>query len=190
MRKVVLTALGILMLSLPLKAQETPKAELYWGYSLLRLEGTNLNGWNVSVAGVLNRHLAVVFDFSGQYGSDKEQIGASTIRSDFNAHSFLVGPRVSETVGRWTPYAHALAGITRLSVDSDIVSPTGVTTSSSKSDVSFGMALGGGLDYQAGASVTLRLIQADYFIARPDRFKDEGARVGAGIVIRIGRKTP
>ena len=190
MRKAVLAALFIFLISVPLKAQDIPKGELYWGYSLLRIEGLNLHGWNASMAGVINRNLAVVFDFSGQYGSEDEQFGSTLIHTDFNAHTFLAGPRVSEPFGRWVPYAHALFGVTRLSNELDIRPSIGPSISDSDSDVGFGMAVGGGLDYQVNDAVHLRLIQADYFVARPDGFKDEGARLGAGIVLRLGRRTP
>ena len=189
MRKQALLAGVFLLLPLSLMAQSTPKADLSLGYSYLRLEETDLHGWNISLAGTINKNLAMVADFSGHYSSDQQTIGSNTFTSDLNAHTFLGGPRVSETVGgKWTPYVHALFGVSRLNASTDARTASGTASSVESSDTGFAMALGGGFDIKASENVSIRLIQGDYFLVRPEGVKSEGARISAGIVLHIGRK--
>lgn len=189
MRKQIWIAGVFLLLPLSLRAQTTPKAEMLVGYSFLRIEENNLHGWNVSLAGVVNKNLAIVGDLSGHYSSEKQTFGTATFSSDLRAHSFLLGPRVSETVdGKWTPFAHALFGVSRVSASGDVRTAAGSSSSVEEADAGFAMAAGGGLDLKVSEKMALRLIQADYFLVRTDGFNSEGARISAGIVLRIGSR--
>jgi len=150
----------LLLLVLPVAAQEAPKAELFGGYSYANFDAgngadrLNLNGWNASVAGNFNRWFGVVGDFSGQYGS---QAGVKR-----NSHSFLFGPRFSARQNEWvTPFVHALFGTTRAHRESDSVEPA-------RTENAFSTAIGGGLDVKAGETLSIRLAQADYFLTRFD----------------------
>ena len=154
--------LGCLMLlAFPAAAQDAPKAELFGGYSYVNLEtGTglnrlHLNGWNVSLAGNVNRWLGIVGDFSGNYGS---QSGVKR-----NVHSFLFGPRFSyRSKGRVTPFVHALFGATRAHHDSFTGLP--VPSLPAQDETKFSMALGGGLDVRASNALAFRVVQADYLL--------------------------
>ena len=55
-------------------------------------------------------------------------------------------------------------------------------------ETGFSMALGGGLDLTAADRFSYRLIQADYYLIRADRFKHEGVRLSAGILFRFGKR--
>ena len=188
MRKLVLIGLGLFLFPLALPAQEIPQVELFWGYSLLRTERTNWHGWNFSAAANLNKNLALVTDVSGNYGSSEERITNLPSTADLTAHTFTVGPRVSEARGRWVVFAHALVGVTRLTADADVQLPSGPPLRVSDAEVAFAGFFGGGLDAVVSPSIALRLIQADYFVFRGDTFKNEGARIGVGLVFRWGKK--
>jgi len=194
MRNAILAAglLVFLPLSLLAQAQDpypAPKAEVFAGYSLLRIDGATSNGWDFSIAGNLSNNLGIVADASGHYNRESSVTGAGTTNSRLNFHSFLAGPRLTERRYKWiSPFTHALFGFSRVN-GSLGQSLTGVPSTSSKNDVSgFAMALGGGLDITADDRFFIRLIQADYFLVRADKIKHEGARISAGILFRFGRR--
>jgi opacity protein-like surface antigen len=109
---------------------------------------SNLNGWNGSVEGKVLPFVGLVADFSGHYGSVPLAVNptctaviggtCSTLSASTNIYSFLFGPRVSVSVGKIRPFAHALIGAAHMSESSSLLSG---------SDTSFAYALGGGLDY-------------------------------------------
>ena len=193
MGKVVLRVGWWLLLPVSLLAQgtagqpATPKAELATGYSYIRIEGSDLHGWNVSLAGNVNRNLGIVADVAGNYNSEESTVGTATTASDLTLTSVMAGFRVSErSHGIFTPFAHALFGMTRVNADLTVSGPT---PSTSTNDVTgFSTALGGGLDIAIGQRVALRLFQGDYLIIRSEGFKHEGARFSTGIVWRFGER--
>lgn len=192
------------LLAAPVMAQDAPKAEVFGGYSYLRLNsdtpatvslsGINLNGWNASVTGNFNKWLGVTGDFSGHYGSPS--IFGVEVKT--KTHLFLFGPRVSyRKSDRVTPFAQALFGGARLN---------GSTSLLSDSQTAFAMALGGGVDVKASKSVAIRLVQADYVLTRfkeasiacfanpllppcpvPGRATQNNVRLSFGVVFRFGQ---
>ncbi|MDD5543379.1 MAG: hypothetical protein PHX83_09405 [Acidobacteriia bacterium] len=171
MRKLLwLGLVAILVMPLSLLAQDYPKAEIFGGYSFQHVEGgTNLNGWNASLAGNLNNWLGVVADFGGYYG-------------DFNDHTFMFGPQISYRGDeRFTPFFHALFGGAHDS--GGLLEAKGSTA--------FAMAIGGGIDYNASKNFAVRIIQVDYLMTRfnipggshPNT--QNNARVSVGIVGRF-----
>ena len=195
MGKVVLRAGLWLLVPASLLAQgnaglpATPKAELAAGYAYVRIEGSDLHGWNVSLAGNVNRNLGIVGDFAGHYNSEKSTIGTATTSSNLTLTSVMAGLRVSERSNRmFTPFAQALFGMTRVNADLTVDQP-GTTSSTATNDVTgFSSAVGGGLDIRLGETVAFRLFQADYLLIRSDGFKHEGARISTGIVWRFGQR--
>lgn len=189
---------ALLLLGLPVGAQDAPKVELFGGYSFATFESGvglqrhHLNGWNSSITGNVNRWFGVTADFSGQYGS---MLGVSR-----NVHSFLFGPRFSYRGNdRVTPSAYALFGATRAHSD-----PPG--TLPPQTETAFSMAFGAGLDVKASQSLAIRVAQVDYL---PTRFEEAPAcilivppprscaprartqdnfRFAAGVVFRFGRR--
>src|ERR1051325_6105372 len=106
MRKNLWVICLVLFACLPVAAQDTPKVEVFGGYSWA---GGNFHGWNTSVTGNLSKSFGLVADFSGHYGSELD----GPIFVDEDAHSFLFGPRFSHRGKRLTPFAYALFGVTR-----------------------------------------------------------------------------
>ena len=190
MKKVALCVGVLLLLPLSLMAQAVPKIEMYGGYSFLRIEEINHHGWNLTFGPNLNKNLGIMAEFSGHYGSRTDTIFTGTdSKTDSMVHSFLLGPRVFQTVGGvWTPYVQSLFGITRVDVDGTVIQGGKTVSTSSDGDLGFGMALGGGLDVKATDAIAFRIFQADYIVVRVGGAKSEGGRISTGIVFHFGQR--
>jgi len=180
MRKTLWIFVAVLFTPLAAKAADAPKAEVFGGYSYFRAnEGftLNLNGWNASITGNVNRWLGVVGDFSGHYGSES---GSFLVpgKADLSSHSFLFGPRFSyRGHDRITPFAHALFGVNHARAHS-----FGLTLK----DTAFSTAIGGGFDVKLSNSFALRALQADYVMTRFGGETQNNARLSFGVVYRWG----
>ncbi|MEK6302834.1 MAG: outer membrane beta-barrel protein [Acidobacteriota bacterium] len=199
----------VLVCSLSAKAQDFPKAEVFGGYSYLRADRVNFNGWNASVAGNLNSWFGLVADFSGHYDSASTRSeftfpgfpgippfpGSSTIvKSEASFHTFLAGPRFSYRKNeRITPFAHVLLGASRRHIDSEVDFGVLGRTFFSLNNTAFTAALGGGLDVAISKNIALRVVQADYMLTRNTLARSFGdtrsnGRVSIGLVFRFGNK--
>ncbi len=106
-------------------AQIPTKGNVFFGYSYgsadsFSTDRANLNGWNGSVEGKVLPWVGIVGDFSGLYGSQTVDIacpgaGCISISADAKVHNFLFGPRVSVSIGKIRPFAHALFGASHIS---------------------------------------------------------------------------
>ena len=182
--RITVIALTLLLLPLTATAQETPKVELFGGYSYFRTEDDrNLHGWNGSVAVNLNNWFGLVADVSGHYDSRTLFLGDSISFRHFNRHQVLVGPRFSfRKDRRLTPFAHALFGIAR---DHEKITVTPFFQTFEFSDTGFAMAVGGGLDVEIARRLALRIIQVDYDLTHVN-FTQHNVRASVGLVFRFG----
>lgn len=166
------------------QAQETPKFEIFGGYSYVRskpqtkrvqpfLTTTNSNGGSGSVAYNLNNWFGVVADIGG-YKPDTP-LGGSAV-------SYLFGPRLSyRAKARYTPYVQVLFGGAHGSKE---IYATGRTQ-----DV-FAMTAGGGVDWKVTDKISFRTAQVEYLLTRFDEgvIRDKtqnNMRVSTGIVFRF-----
>jgi hypothetical protein len=183
--RICLLALAALILAPSVIAQQPePKKsesegerpyEIFGGYSYLRDEGHNLNGWTGTFIVNVNRWFAIAADFDGHYGSHRE--GAEVVR--VRGHGFTVGPHVAlRNHSRVTPFAFALFGGAHESVKTSGVteSATGFTTN-----------LGGGLDVRVNERWSVRLIQLDAAYARLHGEGRTAPRVSTGLVFHFGK---
>ena len=163
MRKTILSCLSLAMLLMPAMAQDHPKAELFGGYQFTHLDpDLNANGWNAAVTGNLNSWLGITGDFSGTY------------KGGGHLYTYMVGPTFSARTERVTPFVHALFG-------GGTAGGNGTTGSTA-----FAVALGGGVDVNAGKHLGVRLIQADWLMFRSGGVTDKSnARISAGLVFRF-----
>jgi opacity protein-like surface antigen len=171
----------ILFLFASALAQETPKAEVFGGYSWA---GGNFHGWDTSVTGNVNKWFGLTANFSGHYGSEQNGI----VLEKEQAHSFLFGPRFAiRKSKRVTPFVYALFGGVRFKDRLTISLPSG-PLSVSVSDTGFNMALGGGLDVRVNDHLAIRAFQIDYL--RPNFFGEahNRGRLAFGVVFRFGKK--
>ena len=155
MRKFLVLAALLVFVSGVAMAQDHPKAEVFGGYSYLRVNpgqgvsGENFpGGWHASLAGNVNNWFGIAGDFTGHY---KKIAGVRV-----NSHSYMVGPRISyRNNEKVTPFAHVLFGGVRAG-------------GGGSSENAFAVALGGGVDAKINDRFAFRVVQFDYVLTRFD----------------------
>ncbi|MGA2987149.1 MAG: outer membrane beta-barrel protein [Terriglobia bacterium] len=157
-------------------AQETPKVEVFGGYSNLNANmnasSFNLNGVNFSAAENLNSWFGGALDISSHFGTEN---GLKT-----NTESVAYGPVFSyRKYKSVVPFGHALLGAVRGGPE---------YLNISKPEERFGVYVGGGLDVKISPHVALRLVQADYLMTRFSSARQDNIRLSAGIVLLFGKK--
>lgn len=188
-------------------AQETPRFDLFGGYSYGRIsshifsEPGNLNGWDSSFTYNVNSWLGIVAEGSGHYGSRPLRpaaniifvcqpptpcppsivIGPSSV--DQKLHTYVFGPRFTWRTGRAvTPFGHVLvgAGHTTDSIDFGF----GRVTLHSDAMV---WKFGGGFDLRLNSLASWRtqtdLIHSHFFSSNQNNFQ-----LSTGPVFHFGRK--
>jgi hypothetical protein len=163
----------VLFFSVAAAAQQTPKVELFGGYSHLLADlndpSFNLDGFHVSAAENLNSWLGGVLDFSTHFGT---RAGINV-----NTQSIMYGPRVAYRKSKVvTPSAHALFGAIRGSAGFDDIS---------KPNTRFNLAVGGAIDVRINDKVAFRVVQADYLVTHFLGLRQDNIRVSTGFVFRF-----
>jgi opacity protein-like surface antigen len=183
MRKLFLIAALSLALPVIALAQDSPRTEIFGGYSYLRLDqdlndDQDLNGYNASVnQTIFKKWLAFKADFSGHFGDSLVSLGPGT---DLNKFLFLFGPQFTlRKFERIQPFAHVLFGAARIDLNNDNI---GLDFD----DTTFALAAGGGVDVKVADMVAVRLFQADYVLTRFNDFNQNNVRVSGGFVLRFG----
>ncbi len=141
-------------------AQETPKVDIFAGYSYVRenpstsgANGFSLNGGSASLTYHVKDWISGVADFGAYHNGNILGSGV-----DGTLSTYLFGPRVSyRSYKRVTPFGEALFGVAHAGA-----SLLGTSTSQN----AFAMALGGGVDYRLNSRFSLRPVQLDYLITR------------------------
>ena len=200
MTRIIAVVCSILIGAGAAYAQLVPKGNVFVGYSYSRADvfpGSSpafassrtgsLNGWEGSLEGKVFPFVGIVADFSGHYGSQDFTTGCEAIPTppcqptSANAHanlnSYLFGPRVSFTVGRFTPFAEALFGAAHIREHAQ-------SAGLSQADTSFATALGGGVDYKLFAPIAWRF-QGDLLQTRFFSNTQNNLRLSTGIVLRF-----
>ena len=139
-------------------AQDTPKVDIFAGYSYLRenpstagVSGFNLNGGSASVAYNAKSWLGGVADFGGYHNGNILNSGVNGTLS-----TYLFGPHVAyRHFERITPFGEVLFGVAHAS-----------SAGTSGSDNAFAMTLGGGLDYKLSNRFAIRPVKVDYLMTR------------------------
>ncbi len=166
------------------RAQETPKVDVFAGYSYFRnnpstagASSFSLNGGSASVAYNANNWLSGVADFGAYHNGNILSTGTNGTLS-----TYLFGPRVSyRHFGRVTPFGEVLFGVAHAGAS---------IAGTSGSDNAFAMSLGGGFDYKLSQHFAIRPVKVDYLLTR---FPETGTsnqtqnnlRVSTGIVFRF-----
>ena len=192
MRKLYMSLVTILLVSIAAQAQDRPPAvEVFGGYSHLSFDlaldpvtrpgRQSAHGVGLNVAGNFNDWFGVVGDFSyntkdvaiPEFGGQK-----SAARNLY----FLAGPRLSLRRERTTLFAQVMAGVGHTRVDLGGVPKF--------TDLALG--LGGGLDINANKRIAIRAFQFDYLPSRTtnDFTKDKvwlhNIRAQVGVVLKLG----
>lgn len=176
-------SLFLMIMSITVHGQETPKVELFGGYSYLRADdvssGANMNGWNLSLTGNANSWFGVALDFSGHYRNINDlPFGTAVV----NTHILAVGPQFAvRSSDRMTPFAHIMFGVGRSGFRSQ-------TISGSFEGVHYSVlgVMGGGVDLKIGNRLGYRLIQGDYILTHFAGRLEHQLRFSTGLVLRGG----
>ncbi|MFZ4986450.1 MAG: outer membrane protein [Blastocatellia bacterium] len=180
--------LFLLFTPLATAAQDTPRAELFLGYSALvspsevsvttdlveeirlKREIGFINGWNASLSVNANHWLAFTGDFSGHYGSIDYNAQTSVVRLGFRSsnriHHYLIGPQLAANLGASRLFFRGLIGGVSLRESATV----GVIRIN-ESDTGLAIGAGGGVDYHVNDRISWRIFQADYLWYRFSRPK-------------------
>lgn len=169
----------------------------------------NFNGWNAAAQVNITRFFGIKADFSGHYGTPVtvssqiqmllQQAGITGLPPSARSYSYLFGPVVSQNMGRYKPFAHALFGENSVSTNLSGVRVGGLGIPGlTLSDTAFAMAFGGGIDVKLKDRISLRAGQFDYLFTKHDfSFGVPGVathqnnyRASVGIVFQIGGRLP
>ncbi len=211
MKNVLVVLAVVLACGLSAFAQEVPKAELFMGYEYIRfapsLSGNpsvNFNGGGGSVNFNINKVLGIKAEFTGAGTGNLKQCdatGLNCVTRSGNFFTYLFGPQLSyRKNSRVTPFAHLLFGGSHSNLYANLAPVSTTPTTAEPNKEAFTLAVGGGLDVNAGKHIAIRLAQVDYFMTR---FSEVGVtpsgatqqinnqsnfRYMGGIVFRLGRK--
>src|SRR5262249_1594030 len=165
-------------------AQETPKVDIFAGYSYVRdnpstsgVSGFNLHGGSASVAYNANNWLSAVADFGGYHANN---ILGSGIDGTISTYPF--GPRISyRRHERITPFAQTLFGVAHASG-----SGFGVSGTSN----AFAATFSGGVDVKLSHRFSFRPAQVEYLLTRfpettSNRETQNNLRVSTGFVFHF-----
>jgi hypothetical protein len=159
-------------------------ADLYGGYSVLRLDGHNAQGAALALSVPLGGALRLGAEASRQTGLVQAE--------DLGEWALLAGPVFAPRRGsRLAPFLHAKAGLVRsrrqVEVFGVTIGATGVCDGACPSETGFAAELGGGLDIRLGQRLGLRLPQVDYRFVRLASDDARRLRFSAGLLLRLGR---
>ncbi|HET9282959.1 MAG TPA: outer membrane beta-barrel protein [Candidatus Angelobacter sp.] len=191
-----------LALGLGAQAQETPRVEVFTGYSFVSAgfpanpdpaAGSfrgSLNGWNGAAAFNVNRALGIVADFGGYYGSPTKGTlfkpancvlcTGNATATLHNMHTFTFGPQVSLRSHDLTVFAHGLFGGAHINEDMSFFAPLPKI-----STTSFAVIVGGGVDVRLSSRWVIRF-QPDYLRTKILDRTENDFRFSTGLVFRFG----
>lgn len=153
-------------------AQDTPRVQVFGGYSYTRFDSpsfgfsspSGLNGYNFSPAFNLIRGFGVAAELSGQYGSN------------LDLRDIAVGPQFLYPKGKALFFGHVLIGSARSLVH----------VGNSEEDTARAVALGGGMDFGISSHFALRVFQVDYLHTSLFSETQNNLRFSTGLVYRWG----
>lgn len=197
MRKIGAIGCAAFLFSVLAQAQIPTGGNVFFGYSYSRgnafaanfvpsptppAGGVNMNGWDASLEGKYLPWFGVVADLDWHYGGRKVAAGCvsfpcnpSSFRLNASRHDVMFGPRVSVSIGRYTPFGQLLLGAAHQTDKGGGVS---------NSDTTFATAIGGGLDYKLLAVVAAR-VQLDSIHTHFFNATQNDIRFSTGIVFRF-----
>ncbi|MGH9846047.1 MAG: outer membrane beta-barrel protein [Blastocatellia bacterium] len=203
--KVVIRLLCLIIILLPnsAAAQETPKFEVFGGYSYLRLKPddalgnavtNNNHGYHIGLLGNFNHHFGVAAEFTRHTGF------STVMASDFGgpvppntlpnyrveSAALLFGPRFTARSARTTLFGQVLLGGTRTHF---IVNAPSFSTDGTKPG--FVISLGGGLDLNLNRHLAFRVGQVEYLrvnYVSGYNGSQNNVQYSTGLVLRLGNK--
>jgi opacity protein-like surface antigen len=147
--------------------------DLFGGYSYTHAGEANLHGWGLSASHPIRGPLRLLADVSGHYGS--------FAGADLGQLGVLAGARYGWGEGRLRPFADALLGGVRTSVEVGAGE-----TSASDADTDWGVAFGGGVDYGLSHRWAVRGL-FHLRLLNGEGTWDTDPRLSIGVTYRLGR---
>jgi peptidoglycan-associated lipoprotein len=196
MKSATLTSIAILLAALPLCGQIAPsrvsvgpdspaRLEVALAYSTVRSDtipgGCDcfwMQGGKAEFRATFSTKIGLVGEIAGQHARS-----INSAHTDVSLVSYLIGPRLSWRVHRFTPFAQALIGGVH---GFDAIFPN-LSNSATVPDA-FAMAAGGGMNIGLSRHLALRPFQADYFLTslpNTSANRQNSLRVGGGIVFKF-----
>jgi outer membrane immunogenic protein len=178
-------ALFLLLVALPVYAQDVPRAEAALAYTYVHTNAPpgdcgcfSMNGGSGSFAFHFNSKFAGVADIGAVHAGNVDSTGF-----DLTLTSFLFGPRISHRLlkTRFVPYGQVLVGAVHAT--GGLASITGGTSSTN-----FAATVGGGLDFNLSRHIAIRPVQVEYYVTTlPNRVNDHqnNLRVNSGLVFHF-----
>jgi hypothetical protein len=164
---VALAFVAFTVCTIPLSAQILPAGNAYAGVSYAQLTDVvnkqAYRGWNASVEDIPFArllHLGFVLDASGFY------------RTSVTSYNAFLGPRVATNLGRWRPFAQAMAGIRHVNSEGTISNPVTID-------------IGGGVDYRLRFKNFSWRLQGDYMHSHVLSAYQNDYRASTGLVWRF-----
>jgi outer membrane immunogenic protein len=184
--RIVVSLLAFLSLcGVAAQAQETPKVDVFAGYSYVREnpgpssgDSFSLNGGSASLTYHIRDWVSAVADFGGYHNGNILGSGV-----DGTLSTYLFGPRIAyRSYRHFTPFAEGLFGVAHAGA--------GIAGGTLGSRSAFAMAIGGGVDYRINNRFSLRPLQVDYLLTRfaegtPNNQTQNNLRASTGIVIHF-----
>jgi len=226
MRRVLYVVIMMALLAGVASAQDFPRVEIFGGYDLLKLGGSDINSLTSDIQGLEDYYLppglnikteklfkkgfdaSITFNANQYFGieanflfnkGDLVKISGTYEDASFDAKfktsdfAFMAGPRFTYRKNeKVTPFAHVLFGVNRVKMTPKFT-VDGEDYSSELSDYEFSdsgfeMAFGGGIDVNVNKAFAIRLIQADYFMAKHEDVTLSNMNLAFGVVFRFGGK--
>lgn len=163
-------------------AQESPRLEVFGGYSLEHISPcgapgdtfltcsqfietgnssrANFQGWDASLTRYIFRFVGMTADFSGHYGTTSIRVDSASV----SRLSFMFGPTAAIHRHAFVLFVHALFGgvFNRFGTFSIADDPQSQETATVPNYTKFGWALGGGVDANVSRHFAIRPVQLDY----------------------------
>lgn len=176
--KTILLA-AIVLVGVSVSASAEDRFELFGGYSYLQfsptIAGTPARGFNGGGAGATLYFLKILgikadfmaygnTTFTATYSGPVVTPHSGTYTAQGDMFTYLFGPEIRIPIPKVRPFGEALFGGSQTNAYvnlSNVIGLTGVTTQHP-----FTLALGGGLDVDAGKRLAIRLGEFDYVLTR------------------------
>lgn len=163
---------------------ESPRIDIFGGYSHVGNYGLGLSGWTASADWHLINWLGIEGDVSGNYGRKGLGTIATLLPNVPNSvgtslHSFNFGPSGTfhpADNDKYDAFGHLLFGVSHTNVDA---------AGDAVGDTAFSWILGGGADYNVANMFALRA-QLDLLHTKFFNHGQNHGRISLGIVYRFG----
>jgi opacity protein-like surface antigen len=230
MKRILYAAILVVLVAGVAAAGDFPKVEIFGGYDLLKLGGSDVNdltdyieeglgeglsdssistsklfkkGFDASITFNVNEYFGIEANFLYNRGNlvkatatvDGDPAEFKEKGTDF---AFMAGPRFTYRKNeKVTPFAHALFGVNHVKLEpsytingEDAIDtvPDDFVSDLTGTENGFGMAIGGGIDVNVNKTFAIRLIQADYFMAKVEGGTLHNINLAFGAVLRLGGK--